>query len=78
MCVCVHVHVHRTASYVCIVCGSVHRTTFTCVYHVWLCAQDCFPARLCAIYVVHEPRWLLLLVQLLRPLLSQVRSESTV
>lgn len=33
--------------------------------------QECFPARLCAIYVLHEPRWLLLLVKLLRPLLSQ-------
>jgi hypothetical protein len=33
--------------------------------------QECFPARLCTIYVLHEPRWLLLLVRLLRPLLSQ-------
>ena len=33
--------------------------------------QECFPARLCSIYVLNEPRWLLLLVKLLRPLLSQ-------
>ena len=33
--------------------------------------QECFPARLSTIYVLHEPRWLLLLVRLLRPLLSQ-------
>merc|ERR1719231_1321495 len=33
--------------------------------------QDCFPARLSVIYVVNEPRWLLLLVALLRPLLSR-------
>ena len=33
--------------------------------------QECFPARLCTIYVLHEPRWLLLLVRLLWPLLSQ-------
>ena len=37
--------------------------------------QDCFPARLCVIYVLNEPRWLLLLVQLLRPLLSRDSME---
>tara|TARA_B110001452_G_scaffold201536_1_gene171620 strand:- start:741 stop:1811 length:1071 start_codon:yes stop_codon:yes gene_type:complete len=33
--------------------------------------QDCFPGKLAVIYTLHEPRWLLLVVQLLRPLLSR-------
>lgn len=33
--------------------------------------QDCFPARLSVIYVLHEPRWLNMLVRLLRPLLRK-------
>lgn len=33
--------------------------------------QDCFPGKLAVIYTLHEPRWLLFVVQLLRPLLSR-------
>ena len=33
--------------------------------------QDCFPARLAVIYVLHEPWWLPSLVLLLRPLLRK-------
>lgn len=32
--------------------------------------QDCFPARLTAVYVVHQPRWLSVLLRLIKPFLS--------
>ena len=32
-------------------------------------SQDCFPARLAVLYIVHEPRWIAAVFALLRPFL---------
>ena len=33
--------------------------------------QDCFPARLSVIYILHQPRWIMVLLAVLRPLLRK-------